>query len=178
MMKVCILLMATLALASTCMGQAAPTNQPNAPRIKPPTESAPPRGGASTRSPSVNNSLEEALITREKEVWDAIRKKDMQRFASFLAEDQLYVSDEGVRSKAESVKALGEATIPDIKLDDWKVLMIDKDAAIVTYRATATPPACGPEMASPVSRNTTVWAKRGGKWLAVFHQDTTVASGK
>jgi uncharacterized protein (TIGR02246 family) len=175
MMKVCILLLGTLALAHVCLGQAAPTNQPDSPRIKPPTATAPAPGA--TRSASATG-LEDTLIAREKEVWEAIKTKDLKRFASFLAEDQVYVSSDGVRSKAETVKNLADSTVPEIKLDDWKVTLIDRDAAIVTYRATATPPACGPETAAPVARNTTVWAKRGGKWLAVFHQDTTVASGK
>jgi uncharacterized protein (TIGR02246 family) len=175
MMKVCILIMASLALASTCLGQAAPTNQPDSPRIKPPTAASPSRGGPSSASA---NGLEDTLIAREKEVWEAIKKKDLNRFASFLAEDQVYVSSDGVRSKAETVKSIADASIPEVKLDDWKVMFIDRDAAIVTYRVTATPPACGPEMAAPVARNTTVWAKRGGKWLAVFHQDTTLGGGK
>jgi uncharacterized protein (TIGR02246 family) len=170
-------LLTTLGLAtSVCLGQSAPTNQPDSPHIKPPTAASTPTpkpGNASA------NSLEETLIAREKEVWDAISKRDLQRFASFMAEDQLYVSEVGVRSKAESVKELGEApTMPDAKLDDWKVLMIDKNTAIVIYRATVTPPACGPTTAPVVMHLSTVWAKRGGKWLAVLHQDTTAASGK
>ena len=177
MKRACILLLVTLGLsASVCLGQSAPTNQPDSPRIKPPTaaRTAPPKPASAPPA-----TLEDQLIAREKEVWDAIKKKDWERFASYLAEDQLYVSDDGVRTKAESVKQLGEATaLPEMRLDDWKVLMIDKDAAIVTYRATAVPPACGPAMAAPFQRNTTVWAKRGGKWLAIFHQDTTAASGK
>lgn len=175
MKKACILLLTILGLASVCLGQSAPTSQPDAPHIKPPTAT---RAASTKRGGPSANSLEETLIAREKEVWDAIKKKELQRFASYLAEDQLYVSDDGVRTKAESVKQLGEATIPDVRLDDWKVLMIDKDAAIVTYRATAPAPACGPETAARVQRNTTVWAKRGGKWLAIFHQDTTAAGGK
>jgi uncharacterized protein (TIGR02246 family) len=178
MKKACILLLTMLGLATAvCLGQSAPTNQPSSPHIKPPTASrtpspSPPSGNASA------NSLEETLIAREKEVWEAIKKKDLQSFASFMAEDQLYISEVGVRSKAESVKELGEApTMPDAKLDDWKVLMIDKDAAIVTYRATVTPPACGPATAATVMHLSTVWAKRGGKWLVLLHQDTT-ASGK
>jgi uncharacterized protein (TIGR02246 family) len=174
MMKACIPVLAVLALASTGLGQSAPTNQPDSPRIKPPTATSAPVSG----SASAANSLEQTLIAKEKEVWEAIKKKDLQRFAGFLAEDQVYISNDGVHSKAETVKSVADASTPEFKLDDWKVMMIGKDAAIVTYRMTAIPPACGPETAAPVARNATVWAKRGGKWLAVFHQDTTVGGGK
>jgi hypothetical protein len=177
MKRACILLLVTLGLATTvCLGQSAPTNQPDAPRIKPPTAAreAPPSPASAPPA-----RLEDELIAREKEVWEAIKKKDQARFASYLAEDQLYVSNDGVFTKAEAVKQLSAATMPpDIRLGDWKVLMIDKDAAIVTYTATAVTPACGPATAGGVQRNTTVWAKRSGKWLAILHQDTNAASGK
>ena len=170
MRKVCVLLIAMLALAATSLGQSAPTSQPNSGRIKPPTATS--SGGSSAAA----NSLEETLIAREKEVWERIKKKDGAGFATYLAEDQIYVKDKGVHTKAETVKGISEADAADLTLDDWKVLMIDKDAAVVTYKATPKAMACGPE---PVAqRNSTVWVKRGGKWLAVFHQDTNVVSGK
>ncbi len=175
MRKVCVMLVASLALAATCMGQSAPpnsapTSQPDSGRIKPPTATS--TGGSAT----VDNPLEAMLIAREKEVWELIKKKDGQGFAAYLAEDQLYVNGQGVHSKAESVKSVMGEGPSDITMDDWKVMMVDKDVAIVTYRVTPKAEACGPEPV--VERNTTVWAKRGGKWLAVFHQDTVVASGK
>ena len=171
MRKVFVILVASLALAATCMGQAAPPpSQPDDARIKPPTATS--TGGSAT----VDNNLEAMLIAREKEVWELIKKKDAQGFASYLAEDQLYVNSQGVHSKAESVKGVAAEGTSDLTLDDWKVIMVGKDVAIVTYRATPKAVACGPEPA--VERNTTVWAKRGGKWLAVFHQDTMQTSGK
>ena len=172
MRKFCILLIASLALAATSLGQSAPTSQPDSGRIKPPTATNTSTGGSGAAA----NSLEEMLIAREKEVWERIKKKDGAGFASYLAEDQIYVNGTGVYSKAETVKDIGVGGPPDLTLDDWKVLMIDKDAAIVTYKATPKAMACGPEHVA--QRNSTVWVKRNGKWLAVFHQDTDVGSGK
>jgi hypothetical protein len=178
MRNFCILLIASLALAATSLGQSpmpsAPPSQPDSGRIKPPTATSTTSTGGSS---AAANSLEEMLIAREKEVWELIKKKDGAGFASYLAEDQLYVNSTGVHSKAEAVKGIGEGDgPPELTLDDWKVLMIDKDAAIVTYKATPKAMACGPE---PVAqRNSTVWVKRNGKWLALFHQDTNVGSGK
>jgi hypothetical protein len=169
MRRACILLFATLALAATCLGQAAPTNQPDSPRIKPPTATST-SGNASTRG---KNSLEEMLIAREKEVWELIKKKDAQGFATYLAEDQLYVTNDGVHSKAETGKGISENTLTELALDEWRVLMINKDTALVTYKLTGKGTINGQE-SSNVSRESTVWARRGGKWLAVFHQDTTV----
>lgn len=170
MRKVCVLLIAMFALAATSLGQSAPTGQPNSGRIKPPTATS--AGGSSAAA----NSLEDMLIAREKEVWELIKKKNAQGFAAYLTEDMIYVTNDGVHTKAETVKGIAEAGPSEAMLSDWKVMMIDKDAAIVTYTIKSGPVvACGPE---PVTqRGSTVWVKRGGKWLAVFHQDTPAKSG-
>lgn len=184
MRKLFILLFAALASATVCLGQSAPTNQPDAPRIKPPTASAPTNQPDSARikpptaasgnmaSNESENSIEATLIAREKEVWEFIKKKDVQGFSSALADDQLYVNGDGVHTKAETVKSVAEGTLSDYSLDEWKVLMIDKDTALVTYKVTVKGTVNGQEVSS-VTRESTVWARRGGKWLGVFHQDTT-----
>jgi hypothetical protein len=170
MKNFCVLLVVLLALGATALGQSAPPDQPGAARIKPPTATA--TGG----STAADNPLEAMLIAREKEAWDQIKKKNAQGFASYLAEDQLYVTKDGVHSKADTVKGVTEAGPSEITFSDWKVLMVDKDAAIVTYTTkSGAAVACGPE---PMTQHeSTVWVKRGGKWLAVFHQDTPAASG-
>jgi hypothetical protein len=81
-----------------------------------------------------------------------------------------------VHTKAETVKGIADGPMPELTLDDWKVTMIDNDAAIVTYRMNTKAVACGPAASS--ERNSTVWAKRNGKWLVVFHQDTMADSGQ
>ncbi|HEX8774781.1 MAG TPA: nuclear transport factor 2 family protein [Pyrinomonadaceae bacterium] len=172
MRKVSLLLFALLGLATVCMGQSAPASappsQPDSARIKPPTATS--GSGAPAKAKS---SVEDMLIAREKEVWELIKKKDIQGFATYLADDQVYVTNDGVHTKAETVKSVAAGNLSELALDEWKVLMLDKDAALVTYRVTAKGMVNGQEV-SGVTRESTLWAKRGGKWLAVFHQDTMV----
>jgi uncharacterized protein (TIGR02246 family) len=119
------------------------------------------------------------LIAREKQVWEAIKKKDWDGFSALLADDQVYVGGQGPQDKKSSVeglrKAMADATVTDISYSDFKSITLDKDAAIVTYTATAKGTMNGKEMPSTPQRNTSVWANRGGKWMIVFHQDTDVA---
>jgi hypothetical protein len=170
MRRLSLLLFVTLAMATVCLGQAAPTNQPGSPHIKPPTATT----GASAKGKS---SIEDMLIAREKEVWELIKKKDVQGFSAYLADEQLYVSNDGVHSKAETGKGIAEGSLSELTLDEWRVVMINKDTALVSYRAAAKGMVKGQE-SSGVSRESTVWARRGGKWLAVFHQTTPVESAK
>jgi len=123
-------------------------------------------------SPAVVKSTEPVAddpVAREKQVWDSIKKRDFDRFASFLAEDQIEVFPWGVNDKAASVKGIQEVDLSSAVLSDFKTIKVDDDAVVVTYliKGSGDLPPTG-------SRGSTVWAKRDGKWLAVYHQDTTV----
>ncbi|HEX8920617.1 MAG TPA: nuclear transport factor 2 family protein, partial [Pyrinomonadaceae bacterium] len=83
---------------------------------------SPPAGGDSGNSASSNTAtakppvqgdetktaepVSDDAVAREKQVWDAIKKKDYDRFASFLAEDQMEVFGWGVNDKAASVEGV------------------------------------------------------------------------
>jgi hypothetical protein len=111
----------------------------------------------------------EDAIAREKQVWDAIKKRDYDRFASFLADDQLEVFAWAVNDKAGSVEGIKKVDLSSAVLSDFKAMKLGDNAAIVTYMIK------GAGALSPTgARGTTVWAKRAGKWLAVYHQDTAV----
>lgn len=108
------------------------------------------------------------LIAKEKQVWDALKRKDYDAFARFLAEDQVEVEPTGVYDKAGTVSGVKQIDFGDVTLSDFKVVRLSKDAAVVTYLVKGDAPALGAEG----GRHSTVWVNRGGKWLAVFHQGT------
>jgi hypothetical protein len=128
---------------------------------------------AAKPTPAAESKPAEAVsddpIAREKQVWDAIKKKDYDRFASYLAEDQMEVFGWGVNDKAASVKGVQQADLGGAVLSDFKTLKIADDASIVTYTIK------GPKVIGPNgTRGSTVWVKRDGKWLAIYHQDTPI----
>jgi hypothetical protein len=100
----------------------------------------------------------------------------MKSFASLLAEDQLFVSNDGVHSKAETVEIVSGMTLADLSLGEFRVSMLDQNTAIITYRASGKFSFKGSEMRPFDDRHTTVWVKRGQSWLAVFHQETPAGS--
>jgi hypothetical protein len=108
-------------------------------------------------------------VAREKQVWDALKKKDYDRFASFLAEDQLEVGAWGVNDKAASVSGVQQADLSSAVLSDFKMAKISDDIAIVTYMIKGSG-----DVSPNGARASTIWVKRDGKWLAVYHHDTTV----
>jgi hypothetical protein len=136
-----------------------------------PTSSQPsPKASPSTDSKPAASPSEFDAVAREKEVWEALKKRDYNGFASFLAEDQMEVGADRVNDKAGSVKGVSGSDMSSASLSDFKVVKLDDDASLVTYVVKMAGAGSGPEE----ERHSTIWVNRGGKWLAVFHQDTPV----
>jgi hypothetical protein len=108
-------------------------------------------------------------IVNEKLVWDAFKTRNLDAFAALLDPAFMELEQTGVYDKAASVKN-NDFDASQFELTEWKAVKLDADAALVTYLVTPT----DPKMGGP-ERHTTIWAARGGKWLALFHIGTPVA---
>lgn len=144
-----------------------------------PVEAAPPTPApAATASPAASASATPAASpaaattadaeANERLIWDALKRKDWNAFAGYLAEDQLEVWGTGVNGKAQSVKGVQSVDFSTFTASDFRTVTLDADAKLVTYLVKGT----GPDGKPFTEYSTTVWAVRNGKWLAVFHQGT------
>jgi hypothetical protein len=169
--RVSILVLSLLALAAPCFAQAGPEHQPNS--IKPPQTTATAAPAKKSANKSMSSSSADDLEAKERQILEALKKGDMQAFGNLLADDAIEVTDHGVNSKAQIIETLKGATLLEYTMTDAKVTPIDKDASLFTYRTKGKFSAHGQEGAFDALA-TTVWVKRGGKWLAFFHQETPV----
>jgi hypothetical protein len=120
-------------------------------------------------SPAASPAAAPANVTEaEKQVWDALKRKDWDAFAAFLAEDQLEVEPGGVHTKAQSVEAVKGFDFSTATLSDFKETKLSANATLLTYLVKGR----GRDWPPDGFRSSTVWVNRGGKWLAVFHQAT------
>ena len=165
-MKRIILLASFLLAVSACSPAPAPSNA-NAPTPTANTSNASTPSTATTPSDS-------GVTAKEKEIWDNIKAKNPDAFAALLAEDFIYVSNDGVHDKAASVNGIKQIEATDITLSDWKTVTVNKDAAIVTYTANLKGTSGGQPIPPGAMRAGSLWVNRGGKWVGVFHQDTPV----
>lgn len=148
--------------------------------------SAPPTNREATSSSSTNKTAEtkvpaavtEAEVTaKEKEIWAALEKKDYTSFGSMLADDFVYVTNDGVHDKAATVKLITGFAPSNVVTSDWKFIPVGKTAGIVTFTVKANATMNGEALPAMHSRESSVWVNRGGKLVAVYHQDTTVMTG-
>lgn len=107
------------------------------------------------------------VTANEKLVWDALKSKNYDAFASYLASDSIEVEPDGVYDKTGSVKGVSMFDFSKAELSDWKTVKFDDDASLVAY--TVKLPKMEPEY------HATIWVKRDGKWQALFHQGTRAA---
>jgi hypothetical protein len=131
---------------------------------------------ANTNKPMVSTSptsMSDAEVTaREKATWEALKKKDFDAFGNMLASDYIEVEDDGVYDKAGIVAYLKDLTISDVTFSNWKVLPIDKDAELLTYNVNVKATFKGKDIPPGPYRAAAVWLNRGGKWLAIYYQET------
>jgi hypothetical protein len=134
---------------------AAPTPAPTRQETKPPASPMATPGDAGP-DPAANERL----------VWDALKAKNYDAFASYLADDAVQITPDGLYDKTGSVKGVQTFDASKAQLGDWKAVKFDEEASLVTY--TVKSPGMKPE----IEYHSTIWAKRDGKWQAVFHIGT------
>src|SRR6266851_4215181 len=93
-------------------------------------------------------------VANEKLVWDALKSRNYDAFAAFLAPESIEIEPDGVHDKAGSVKGVSTFDASKYELSEWKTVKFDNDASLVTYLITASGP--NPEQ----ERHTTIWVNR------------------
>jgi hypothetical protein len=131
-----------------------------------PSPSPTPVSSPSPAASPVIAATTDDLVANERMVWDALKRRDYDAFASFLDEAQILVASDAVYDKPGTVKGVQGFDASKSELSDFRPLKFDADAGLVTYLVTL--PGAKPQQ----ERHTTIWANRGGKWRAVFHQET------
>ena len=149
-----------MAFASFCFAQPQATASPS-PAAKP--------------KPRMSKAqLLKKLSANETALWNAWKNKDAKPFQMWLAADSVMVGEQGVGMKSDIVKMM--ASMPcDVKsftLSDWKLTMVDANAALLTYKGVAEG-TCGGQPI-PATWASSLWVNRKGKWTAFSHQETPV----
>jgi hypothetical protein len=102
-------------------------------------------------------------------VWDLFKAKNYDAFASLLASDLIEVEPDAVYDKAGAVKGVSMFDASKAVLSDFKSVNLDDDAALTTYTVKGD----GIPDAPLGVRHSSIWVKRGGKWVGLFHHGGT-----
>lgn len=153
-----------LAFATFCFAQPQATASPSpAPAAKP--------------KPKMSKAqLLKKLSANETALWTAWKNKDVKPFQMWLTADGVSIGEEGIGNKAELVKMLPSmpCEVKSFTLSDWKLSMVDADAAVLTYKGVAEGTCAGQPI--PTVWSSSLWVNRKGKWVVFAHQETPVKS--
>jgi hypothetical protein len=163
----CILIGVFLLTTMTCFSCAPSSVGPKGAAT--PSNSA---GTGQSESEAQNLQPDDSLILQnERKVWDAFQAKNANAVSALLAEEALIVTQDGRFTKAEFLQLIPQfPEISSYSIEKVKIVSPDKDTVILTYESRYT--SKEPEPRSHLAYQTTVWVNRGGKWLAIFNQET------
>ena len=112
------------------------------------------------------------IEAREHQVWDAFKAKNWYAASSLLADDFVVVGSDGAHNKTETLEELKKYDLTDYTFSDLRLVKVDADLAVLTYTATEKSTFDGKPSSGKPSHCSSAWASRGGKWLAVYHQES------
>jgi len=116
---------------------------------------------------------EDALISLEKQSWEAWQKRDGKFFQDFLSDDHVEVGQSGLAGKPAIVSFVGSliCKVESYKVDKFKVVFFDASFAVVNYFAEQDTTCNGVKVPSPAWMSS-VYIKRNGRWLNALYQQT------
>jgi hypothetical protein len=121
-----------------------------------------------------STSAEAQIIALEKAGWQAWKDKNIDWFKKNTTNDFLQVFGEGTRNKTDVLKATaGECDVKSFSLSDFKFVMLNETAALLSYTAMQDA-ICGGKTSASKIRASVNYVKRGGKWLEAFYMETPV----
>jgi hypothetical protein len=130
--------------------------------------------GQAAKGTADHSALEKALIANENKVSEAFAKGDKAAFSSLVAADGWSVDGTGLMKVSDLAAMLDQVKVKTWKISDEKVAWVDANTAILSYKWTGSGTFQGQPL-PPVTYSTTVWTKKGDKWMAVFHQESEAA---
>ena len=120
-----------------------------------------------------------ALIKLEKSAYEAWKSKDAKFWATFLSDKFVGWGAFGRLDKASATKEYtgADCEIKSYALSDVQLSSLDKDAALITYKATVDG-TCGGQRLPTSSRAAAIYVREDGNWKRAFHARAAIVDPK
>lgn len=111
------------------------------------------------------------VVAYETAVWQALVDGDATADAELLAPEFVGVTPTGVAGRDAHAGALTDGpTVVRFEITEPRLLTVSDDAVLLIYRAVYEP--VGPDASSGSMWVSSLWCRRGDRWVNVFSQDT------
>jgi hypothetical protein len=123
-----------------------------------------------TSAPVFASPDKDALVAAEKNAWQNLKDKKWDDFKKIFSADFRGVYGSGITKLDQEMTEVKALDMKSYTLGDIDVVMIDKDAALLTYSVTVEGTEGGKD-ASGKANAASVWKKEGNDWRLAFHTD-------
>jgi len=127
------------------------------------------------RSVSAGPSLQDQIVSKEREELDALKSGHLEQFAALLAEDAVFVDAHGPATKSAIVKNTAEFRLRDYSMEEVRFVVLSADSGLIAYKITESGVSHGRSFAATLYVSA-LWARRAGKWVCLFSQETVAAN--
>ena len=121
------------------------------------------------RTPSQASAT--VLIANERELYEAVAKHDAERFRSLTLPAGFWATPTGFVPIDRLAGGLSPFELPEGGIESPHVVWTEGDSALVLYLRTGGG-RFGERPFPSVMLASTLWTRRDGKWLAVYHQES------
>jgi hypothetical protein len=118
---------------------------------------------------------EKELVDLEEKLIESVVKADVATFNKLSIADSLSADGTGFLTHADFAKAMPQIKVTASKVTNAKVQWVDHKTAVVYYTWTGAGTMMGQPLPSPTYASS-VWTKRDGRWVCVFHQESTAVT--
>ena len=116
-------------------------------------------------------ALRDQIVAEERAGLDALKAGDLEAFANSTADDAIFVDAQGAATKADVMKHVKNFRITEYSMTGVRFLQLSPDSGLIAYDIAETGTSHGKPFTARVHVSA-LWAKRGGKWVCVFSQET------
>lgn len=121
------------------------------------------------------SDIKETITGKEKGIYEALKKGDMDTIKEAFADEIMTVYDSGIHGRQQELSDMMKMKMSSYELSDIKVMQPADNVAIIAYALHAE----GTYMDEDFSGDfyaTSTWVKMSGEWRAVAHAETTAQS--
>jgi ketosteroid isomerase-like protein len=118
-----------------------------------------------------NAELQKQIAAKESQGLDDLKSGNYDDFASLTADDAIFMDSRGSASKTEVMNNTRNFRLKDYTMTDVRMVRVSGSAGVLLYELSETGASHGKDFTAKVNVSS-LWAKRGGRWLCLFSQET------
>ena len=124
---------------------------------------------------STDSKTKADIIALEQAGWEAWKNKNPAWFQANTTSEVVAISSSGVSNRAQMIKDLSACEVKSFALDNFTFVILEQDAATMTYTAKQDGICSGQKIPERV-RSTVNYVRRGGKWLEAMYMETPISA--